>query len=328
MSNSDKQITYNKYRDQVYPMLANRINEMIKTVEIRECLLYALEGGKYVRACMYMIVLDQIKAEMTIKQYQLIKSAAVYIEFIHAASLILDDMPHMDNDLTRRGRPSVHAKFGKAKAQLSAFVLIQVAHKTISNIIMTLHRDEHYMTTDQYCFLQFLIYDKHCDFLGEDGLAGGQYADLFLMNNGTLEKYMTMIEGKTSRLFELAVTLPYLLVMSAHQLDDAQIEQHRQIGRDFGIVFQLLDDIIDYEPNISLGNNVLDYTTMTKASELLCQHYYKCTETCTKLSLNFEIIWAGIGDAFNTLLLKTLQRNVAPSPQAEPLRLSPSTASR
>ena len=185
------------------------ILDNVKETEIMKCIQYAMAGGKKIRSIIYLTVLDNLlQSSPTVSSpstsndiKKILRSGFLYPELIHSASLILDDMPHMDDDSLRRNGPSVHIKFGKGCAQLSAFIMIQLAQQHLAQIVIDLHQLG-YTTLEQYAKLQLFLHQTKCDFLGEDGLAGGQFMDLFGMDGGGLERYLKMAGLKTSRLFE------------------------------------------------------------------------------------------------------------------------------
>jgi geranylgeranyl pyrophosphate synthase len=282
------------------------LSNHVSDAEIRECLLYASVGGKKIRSHIYLEILEQLLVRRNgigERVSDLMRSGFLYIELVHSASLILDDMPHMDNDQTRRGRPSVHVKYGKAKSQLSAFVLIQLAHQQLATVLTQLYGQEHHLTAEQYAQTQVFLEQQRCDFLGERGLAGGQYLDLFRMKSGRLEDYLLMIEYKTARLFELSFITPYVLACSDQVLRSQDFDSFRKMGFHFGQLFQLLDDLEDHDPMFSTGNNILDYINRKEAWKMISDCHQKCEDIAGELGLNLDHLWKLMGDKLSDLQL-------------------------
>jgi farnesyl diphosphate synthase len=152
---------------------------------------------------------------------------AVAVELVHSASLIVDDLPCMDNDEMRRGRPSVHVAFGEATAILAAHSLVALAAR---------HVVADCETMPDAALLRF-----QCKLLGvldPSSLTGGQEMDL--AKSGSRAE---INEKKTAPLFRLAVEAG--MVGSRCTVD--QIFALRSFGREFGLAFQLVDDYLDGE---------------------------------------------------------------------------------
>lgn len=154
---------------------------------------------------------------------------ACAVEFIHTYSLIHDDLPCMDDDDFRRGRPSCHVAFGEANALLAGDGLLTLAFLTICKAELP---------------AEYIV--KACSVLsraaGVCGMIGGQVMDL--ENEGkavgteTLEK---TDELKTGELIRCACELGCI----AAGADDKQIDAARRYARGIGIAFQIVDDILD-----------------------------------------------------------------------------------
>ena len=148
---------------------------------------------------------------------------AASVELLHCASLIIDDLPCMDNDLVRRNRAAVHVQFGEATAILAAFALVALAAKSVA---------------DHTCFQLKLLGTLDCD-----ALIGGQALDLELAGNLRDADRACVAAMKTVPLFELAAEAG-CLGSSVHA------EERRAaaaFGREYGIAYQLLDDYLDGE---------------------------------------------------------------------------------
>lgn len=156
------------------------------------------------------------------KPIELGLDCACAIEMIHAYSLIHDDLPCMDDDDLRRGKPTLHKVYGEGYAVLAGDFLLTQAFQTLAE-----------------ANLQNNIITTIAQAAGGDGMIGGQVLDLQLEGKsivwGTLEK---MYLGKTAALFSAALE-------SAALLAQEDPSPYRQAGLLFGIAYQMLDDILD-----------------------------------------------------------------------------------
>ena len=163
---------------------------------------------------------------------------AASIELVHAASLILDDLPSMDDAPLRRGRPSNHKEFGEAIAILAAFALLNLAYGTIAAAYVRNARSDD--DKDVASKLTTMLSDA----IGIDGLVGGQAADLLATDKSidfdTLER---IHRGKTGALFVAAAAAG---AVTAGATPDA-IASLSAYAKNLGLAFQIIDDLLDVE---------------------------------------------------------------------------------
>jgi geranylgeranyl diphosphate synthase type II len=154
--------------------------------------------------------------------------AAAAIELVHAASMILDDLPSMDNAPLRRGRRANHLEFGEATAILAAFGLLNLAYGAI--------------VRGYDPILAARIASLISDAVGPDGLIGGQALDLestdAAITFATLEK---IHRGKTGALFVAAATCGALTAGAAAE----PIAALAAYAKNLGLAFQIVDDLLD-----------------------------------------------------------------------------------
>lgn len=154
---------------------------------------------------------------------------AAAIELHHAYTLVHDDLPSMDNDLMRRGKPSTHAQYGEWKAILAGDALLIASFNELARIDHKNFKD----------ILKLMTWTT-----GAKGLIEGQFRDL-----GADKNIIRIHELKTARLIQLATLGSYLL--SEKQTLRGKIEFLR-LGREIGVSFQLLDDLSELaEENVS-----------------------------------------------------------------------------
>ena len=156
--------------------------------------------------------------------------AACAVEMVHASSLILDDLPSMDDAAMRRGRPANHVAHGEAIAILAAFGLLDAAFG------VTARGYEPALGTQLTALLSEAI--------GEEGLIGGQAADLLATDqNISFEMLERIHRGKTGALFSAAATAGAL---TAGAPRDA-IASLQAFAKNLGLAFQIIDDLLDVE---------------------------------------------------------------------------------
>lgn len=186
----------------------------------REAALYSLNvGGKRLRPVMCLEMAE--KKSLATEDAMALATA---IECLHTYSLIHDDLPAMDNDDFRRGQPTNHKVFGEATAILAGDALLTLSFELISALGGGDHL-VHYFSQK----------------VGAAGLISGQFMDIQSAGNETAE-YMTETHcKKTGYLLSASMVLPYIYKNS--KADYSQIEQW---GMDIGVLFQIVDDILDY----------------------------------------------------------------------------------
>ena len=185
-------------------------------------------GGKKIRS---KILLD-IGSIFKIK-YQTLIAIGAAVECIHAYSLIHDDLPCMDNDTLRRGKPTTHIKFGEATAVLAGNSLLTMAFEILSSS---------YLKISESSKLSLIKRLSECS--GHLGIAGGQYLDLnFEKKKVSKNKIINMEVKKTGKLFSFCCSVaPIIKNRSAKEINFFD-----KIGSNVGLLFQIADDVIDYQ---------------------------------------------------------------------------------
>ena len=185
-----------------------------------------LSGGKKIRST---IIFDTGKL-FKIKNKKLINICAA-VECIHSYSLIHDDLPCMDDDVTRRGKPSTHVKFGEATAVLAGNSLLTLAFEIIvdkSSLLNPKQKNE---------IVKLLA---NCS--GHTGIAGGQELDLKYENKRkNLNQIINMQKKKTGKLFSFC--LQSIAVVG--NKDKKEKIFLGKLGEEIGLLFQLADDFLD-----------------------------------------------------------------------------------
>ena len=157
------------------------------------------------------------------------------IECIHSYSLIHDDLPCMDNDAIRRGKPSTHIKFGESTAVLAGNSLLTMAFEILS------HKDLNISEK-----IKNNLINKLSESSGHLGIAGGQYLDLSYEHKNISKKRVIEMEiKKTGKLFSFCCAAPLIL----KKKNKNEIRKFENIGAEIGLLFQVADDLIDFRGN-------------------------------------------------------------------------------
>tara|TARA_B100000029_G_scaffold478140_1_gene523898 strand:- start:3019 stop:3891 length:873 start_codon:yes stop_codon:yes gene_type:complete len=187
-------------------------------------------GGKKIRSKILIDIGSLFK--INYKSLIIIGSA---VECIHAYSLIHDDLPCMDNDLIRRGKPSTHIKFGESTAVLAGNSLLTMAFEILS------HKD---LKVSEK--IKINLINKISESSGHLGIAGGQYLDLSYEKKKVSKKKIIEMEiKKTGKLFSFCCVVPLIL----KKKNKKEIKRFEKIGADIGLLFQVADDLIDHKGN-------------------------------------------------------------------------------
>ena len=222
---------------------ALKLEEFGPTTNLSKACGDALVGGKRLRA---VIVLEVARATSLANPKLTpvdVGEAALFIEYVHTASLVIDDLPAFDNDELRRGRPSLHAAVGPAVAQMAALSLISGAFQNLCRQIDWI-RDNcpEIKNVDR---IGTRICNDVSRALGAMGAAGGQYMDVSnatdLLREHGPDAVIELMYRKTATFFEIAIITGWLAAGGGSE----QTPTMREIGRSVGTAFQIADDIGD-----------------------------------------------------------------------------------
>jgi geranylgeranyl diphosphate synthase type II len=235
------------YSDEVQPYLDIYYNTLDKS-KIRELIQHATDGGKCVRGFIVKHIIETLTSKTPEEvPWQAIAS----VELIHSASIVIDDLPCMDNDTYRRGKLSTFKHFGNNEAILSSYFMIS---ETLRIIIDGLDG------TDNLRALKTLM-NEWCELLGKN-LVVGQFLDL----KGDAESYFNIkfsqnesvndyiIKYKTCSLFSFSFLIGAFF---SDRTDPESIQDFKDMGLHFGMMFQLMDDYRDKDTDVPYANYVL-----------------------------------------------------------------------
>ncbi|WP_293634370.1 polyprenyl synthetase family protein [Polaromonas sp.] len=191
-----------------------------------------LDGGKRLRPLLVMAACDAVNGDASVA---LRPSCAV--ELIHAYSLVHDDMPCMDNDVLRRGKPTVHVQFGEARALLAGDALQALAFELLTP-------DDASVDARAQARLCRLLAQA----AGYQGMAGGQAIDLASVGLPlTSAQLHEMHRLKTGALLQASV----MMGAACGSASPAALDALRDYGAAIGLAFQVVDDILDVTADVA-----------------------------------------------------------------------------
>ena len=187
-------------------------------------------GGKKIRS---KILIDF--GSLFSINYKTLITIGSAVECIHAYSLIHDDLPCMDDDDIRRGKPSTHVKFGESTAVLAGNSLLTLAFEILTSPYIKLNER-----------VKINLIKKLSECSGHLGIAGGQYLDLsYEKKKISKNKIIAMETKKTGMLFSFCCAAPAIIKEKTIK----EIKFFENIGSKVGLLFQIADDLIDLKSN-------------------------------------------------------------------------------
>tara|TARA_Y100000992_G_scaffold64572_1_gene39744 strand:+ start:572 stop:1465 length:894 start_codon:yes stop_codon:yes gene_type:complete len=256
---------------------------------IDESISYALSNpGKRIRPTLVFLVGDFLGIEVS-----RLESVAGAVELIHTYSLVHDDLPCMDDDDLRRGKPTLHKKFNESTAVLAGDALQTLAF----NLIL---EDENLDSTEKQELLSDLA--KR---IGPEGMVLGQNLDIeYEKKNPSFDEIIEMNRLKTGLLIEFSI-------LSSFYLKGDLTKDWYQLAKNIGISFQLIDDLLDLsETTEKIGKTAKKDLKNNKKTIPICfgidktiievDKFKKSTmEICKKLCLNNHPLSAFIDSLFS-----------------------------
>ena len=207
-----------------------RLNELIDKCEkssLREAMAYSVfAGGKRIRPMLLLGACEAALGRFTEPALDF----ACALEMIHTYSLIHDDLPAMDNDDLRRGKPTSHKQFGEAMAILAGDALLNRAYETMAKQVCKMEPE----TAEAMAVIAAAA--------GDNGMIAGQVDDIYFQDKQLDKSTLFNIhEKKAGALFSAAFYSGALLGGA----DPPYVQAMEQIGGKLGLAFQILDDILD-----------------------------------------------------------------------------------
>ena len=209
-----------------------------KRTELIPAIEYGLfPGGKKIRSKILLDIGSIFKIE-----YKTLIAIGAAVECIHAYSLIHDDLPCMDNDKLRRGKPSTHIKFGESTAVLAGNSLLLMAFEILTSSKLKVNEK-----------IKADLVQKLSESSGHLGIAGGQYLDLsFEKKTISKNKIIDMEIKKTGKLFSFCCAVPAIIKKKRNK----DIKFFENIGANIGLLFQIADDLIDVRGSSKIAGKI------------------------------------------------------------------------
>jgi geranylgeranyl pyrophosphate synthase len=206
------------------------------TPRLREAMRYsALSGGKRLRPLLVYVTGESLGAPL-----EALDAPAAAVELIHAYSLVHDDLPAMDDDDLRRGRPTCHRAFDEATA-----ILVGDALQALAFAVLAQGAEPGVAGAARLIMVRILAHAS-----GTSGMAGGQAIDLVSVGQSLgIEALENMHARKTGALIQCSVLLGAVAAGVTGGKEFAALER---FGADIGLAFQIQDDILDVEGNAEL----------------------------------------------------------------------------
>jgi geranylgeranyl diphosphate synthase, type II len=237
-------LTLSSFVDNRKLLLEQKLKEYVRQLEVptqlQEAMIYSLEaGGKRLRPMLLFATIEGFG-----RDFKESMPVACAIEMIHTYSLIHDDLPAMDNDDLRRGKPTNHKVFGEATAILAGDALLTYAFQVIATMSETF--------VDSSQKLRLIV--ELTKAAGPEGMVGGQAADMEGENKKlTLTELEYIHHHKTGDLLSYSIISGAILAKAS----DKDVDNLRGFAKHLGLAFQIKDDILDIEGSEeSLGKPV------------------------------------------------------------------------
>ncbi|MEG0365637.1 MAG: polyprenyl synthetase family protein [Coprobacillus sp.] len=269
--------------DQIRNEVNQRLEELLSTIKdgcVKGAMKYSLlAGGKRIRPLLFITVLRSYQID-----YHKYIDIACAIEMIHTYSLIHDDLPGMDNDDLRRGRPTCHKQFDEATAILAGDALLNLG----VNVVLDMDIDDS---------TKVKLLNRLYQASGVNGMIHGQEMDIAFENKkATIDELKDIHKHKTGELIAVSMQLASIIA----NIDD--YGHWTQIGFDLGLAFQIQDDVLDVigtqeqlgkKIGSDVENNKSTYVTLLgidESQEEINHLFQECYESIYAMRINHGLI--------------------------------------
>ncbi|NHM32187.1 polyprenyl synthetase family protein [Neobacillus terrae] len=273
------------YKQLLEKELRTLLEKLEAPKEVKDAMLYSLEaGGKRIRPMLLFASLDSFGKD---PRTGILPAAA--IEMIHTYSLIHDDLPSMDNDDLRRGKPTNHRVFGEALAILAGDALLTYSFQVVGSIPAEHASDA----------IKIKLITEMAKAAGAEGMVGGQTADMEGEKRQlSLDELEFVHIHKTGKLLEYSV-IAGALIAGANRV---QLELLSAFASHLGLAFQIRDDILDLEGveevlGKPVGSDTTNHKstypsllTMEGAKEALQNHVFLAKQALSKTGLSTSLL--------------------------------------
>jgi geranylgeranyl diphosphate synthase type II len=265
--------------------LALSLENLSAPTVLVESMKYSLQaGGKRIRPLLLFATLLGFN-----KDSKLGMQVAVSLEMVHTYSLIHDDLPSMDNDDLRRGKPTNHKVYGEALAVLAGDALLTYSFQLLAEL-------NH---TDITAEMKIKLVQQLAISAGPEGMVGGQVADMEGENQSlSITELEYIHKRKTGKLLEFSIIAGAILAGAS----DKQLELLRRFSYHLGLAFQIRDDILDIEGTVEeigkpIGSDENNHKstypsvlTLEGAKKKLTDHISLAKESLYQANINHEYL--------------------------------------
>ncbi len=289
---------YFEYKDKIDKYLNNYLIEYFENEKnlwlnnLKEACLYACDWGKKIRAILaleFYLIFSWKKIE-EIKDTDNISKFCIALELMHAYSLVHDDLPAMDNDTLRRGKPTVWSKYGEADAILVWDLLNSLSFEILSEIWNT----DILKNFWQSVWIKWMIW--------------GQTLDLYYEKNSNelnLENLIETHNKKTWALIQISIFWWIMIWNPSLKINKSNIlEKYKDFWKKLGLAFQIKDDLLEVEwSSFETGKSLWEenkwfvyFMWLEKTKKYLCDLLKDCESlakenTSSKISFLVKYIW-------------------------------------
>jgi geranylgeranyl diphosphate synthase type II len=266
-------------------LLPIHINRMDAPNSLKQAMIYSLEaGGKRIRPILLLATLNGFR-----KPLKLGYDIASALEMIHTYSLVHDDLPAMDDDDLRRGKPTNHKVYGEAMAILAGDGLLTYSFQLMAGL--------DYLSSD----VKVKLIEKIARAAGPEGMVAGQVEDMEgeekLLN---VDQLQHIHHRKTGDLLSVALECGAILSSAT----DEQMKDLKSFGKHLGIAFQIKDDLLDVEGDEDQigkrvgsdeSNNKTTYPKllgMSQSKEKLSYHLSSAKDHLNNVEMDKDILMA------------------------------------
>jgi farnesyl diphosphate synthase len=257
----------------------------VAPARLHEAMRYAaLEGGKRVRP-----LLAFAAGEVSAARPERLEIVAAAVEMIHAYSLVHDDLPCMDDDVLRRGKPTVHVEYDEPTALLVGDALQSLAFQIIGENRIA---DEAGVQLEMVKLLAAAA--------GSRGMAGGQQIDLESTGKSlTLPELELMHIHKTGALIRAAVLLGFSCGKNSSEAERQKLDSY---AKAIGLAFQVVDDVLDHEASTAtLGKTAGKDSKQGKATYVSLMGAARAKELAQELRGKAHAALQGLGEGARRL---------------------------
>lgn len=302
----------NKCRRTVEEILTEYFVQCNYDPRIKSAIEYVTKGGKRLRSMITIAVLEKCNCLENYRQLCLIP------EFIHTASLVIDDLPAFDNALVRREQACVHLEYGEGVAYLISFALVTESFKILQEHFDILQEEFTSEQIIQRCKEQIKLLTES---IGAEKALAGQLLSTFHTHGTTnmreiysrellkKEEICEILEKKTSSFFEIAFVVGWIF----GGRDLANIPKVQELSRLCGLCYQIYDDFEDYSEDVLQNDHFSHNYVYHRGAEQAMIDYYSFREEMNKLISDLDLecpmlLW--FGEYMDNKILSTSNVNI------------------